>query len=118
MPELYHIPVEPNFEPRFDAFYGAILPVQSDKSYPMIHLGSCLIVVGNIEHNALLRLQEAEYSKTMISNEIKDQLRCRNILFANTANETLGATELPPSRVSVHLGNSGNSGAWSRGTRD
>src|ERR1700691_1341588 len=71
MPEFYHIPIKPDFEPRFDVFSGAILPIQSDESYTMIHFGGCFVVVGNIEHHALLCLQQAEYSNRNISNEIK-----------------------------------------------
>lgn len=47
-----------------------------------------------------------------------DWLRRKNVLFADTTNETLGATELSPSRVGIHFSDRGNSGTWSRGTHN
>jgi hypothetical protein len=57
VPEFYHIPVESDLKPGFDTFCREIPPVQPNEAHTVVDLGRCLVVMCNIKHDTLFRLQ-------------------------------------------------------------
>jgi hypothetical protein len=100
MSQLDASTIEAKLQPVLDAFFDRVIGAEASKADLMINFRGGRVVVGDVEHDALVLLQQAGGDLVKMEAEEENQY----LLITNRSYESLGAPQVSQIRICEHLG--------------